>query len=119
LNNSEARTALKQILDTPEFGRANLIVQVAGLVRSLLERIGFHGVHVAPGIAGAWLLALIILVGLAGLVLIIYLARQVLPFWNFLVPDVREKTGARAATTPPTPAGAPPGAGPGARRTRG
>ena len=104
LSNGEARKALEQILGAPEFGRANLIVQVEDLVRSLLDKIRFHGAHVALGSIDTWLLALIILVGLAGLILIIYLARQVLPFWNVLIPDMREKKEARVSTAQPTPA---------------
>jgi hypothetical protein len=105
LSNGQARKALEQILGAPEFGRANLIVQAEDLVRRLLDKISLHGVHVAMGGIAAWLLALIILVGLAGLILIIYLVRLVVPFWNVLIPDVREKKGAGTATAQHTPAG--------------
>lgn len=104
LSNSQAQKTLEQILGAPEFGRANLIVQVEDLVRRLLDQIGFHGVQVAMGGSGAWLLVLVILVGVAGLILVIYLVRLVVPFWNVLIPDVSEKKGVRAATAQPTSA---------------
>jgi hypothetical protein len=105
LSNGHARKALEQILSAPEFGRANPIAQIEGLLTRLLDQITFHGVHLAMGGIGVWLLALIILIGLAGLILIIYLVRSVVPFWNLLIPDARERLPARAAVEQPTPAG--------------
>jgi hypothetical protein len=106
LNNDQARKALGQILNSPEFARANfaanLTVWLEDFFRRLLNHFNFNG-RPAIGLA-AWARGLDLLIVLIGLALIVYLARLAAPFWR-LTQDVQEQQNKNTPVIPPSPAG--------------
>jgi len=87
LTNEQARKTLAQILNTAEFSQARMLQQF----EEYLRKVFAHQPYWAQGnigVAGRLVLAFMVL---AGIILIIYLLREVFPFWKILVKDAQNE----------------------------
>ncbi|SDM62019.1 protein of unknown function [Dendrosporobacter quercicolus] len=86
MSNEHARAVLEQILATPEFAIHNLGKRISAF---LLENmaLGGKGVHADDILVIGGIVAMI-----AGLALLIYLLRSIVPFWRVMVKEAECET---------------------------
>lgn len=100
ISNDHARNTLKNILNTTEFTQARQFGELEELIKRFLESINIFGFN--KNIEGG-VTFFEVLVVLAGLIIVIYLIRMTIPFWNLLTGDVMDVKASETFYLQPTP----------------